>query len=137
MPEKIRRVDYFYFWLDDRPGEGTRVLAKLKDARVNLLSFTAFPSGGGKAQLTVVPEDPEDLMAAAKVAGLHLAGRKECFFVQGDDQVGAAHDVLKRLADAGINCVAANGCSAAGGTFGMVIFVKPGDVPNAGKVLRA
>ncbi len=52
MPENIRRVDYFYFWLDDRPGEGTRVLAKLKDARVNLLSFTAFPSGGGKAQLT-------------------------------------------------------------------------------------
>jgi hypothetical protein len=137
MPEKIRRVDYFYFWLDDRPGEGTRVLAKLKDARVNLLSFTAFPSGGGKAQLTVVPEDPEDLMAAAKVAGLHLAGRKECFFVQGDDHVGAAHDVLKRLADAGINCVAANGCAAAGGTFGIVIFVKPGDVANAGRVLRA
>ncbi len=137
MPEKIRRVDYFYFWLDDRPGEGTRVLAKLKDARVNLLSFTAFPSGGGKAQLTVVPEDPENLMAAAKVAGLHLAGRKECFFVQGDDHVGAAHDVLKRLADAGINCVAANGSAAAGGTFGMVIFVKPGDVANAGRVLRA
>jgi predicted amino acid-binding ACT domain protein len=76
-------------------------------------------------------------MAAAKVAGLHLAGRKECVFVQGDDHVGAAHDVLKRLADAGINCVAANGCAAAGGTFGMVIFVKPGDVANAGRVLRA
>ncbi|HEX9399704.1 MAG TPA: hypothetical protein VF912_06300, partial [Anaeromyxobacter sp.] len=73
MPENIRRVDYFYFWLDDRPGEGTRVLAKLKDARVNLLSFTAFPSGGGKAQLTIVPEDPEELVAAAKIAGLHLA----------------------------------------------------------------
>ncbi len=137
MPEKIRRVDYFYFWLDDRPGEGTRVLAKLKDARVNLLSFTAFPSGGGKAQLTIVPEDPEELVAAAKIAGLHLAGRKECFFVQGDDHVGAAHDVLKRLADAGINCVAANGCAASRDTFGMVIFVKPGDVPNAGRVLRA
>jgi hypothetical protein len=137
MPKEIRRVEYFYFWLNDKPGEATQVLAKLKDAHVNLLSFTAFPSGGGKAQLTVVPEDPEDLMAAAKAAGLHLAGRKECFFVQGDDHVGAAHDMLKCLADAGINCVAANGCAAAGGTFGMVIFVKPGDVPNAGSVLRA
>ena len=137
MPEKIRRVEYYYFWLDDRPGEGTRALAKLKDARVNLLSFTAFPSGGGKAQLTIVPEDPQALMAAAKVAGLHVAGKKECFFVQGDDHVGAAHDVLKRLADAGINVVAANGCAASSGTFGMVIFVKPGDVPSAGTVLRA
>ncbi len=137
MAEEIRRIDYFYFWLDDRPGEGARVLGKLKDARVNLLSFTAFPGGGGKAQLTVVPEEPDDLVAAAKVTGLHLAGRKECFFVQGDDHVGAAHDVLKRLAEAGINCVATNGCASAGGTFGMVIFVKPGDVLAAGRVLRA
>src|SRR5512133_1578928 len=137
MRETIRRVDYFYFWLEDKPGEGTRVLSKLKDARVNVLSFTAFPSGGGKAQLTVVPEDPEDLVAAANVAGIHVAGRKECFFVQGDDHVGAAHDVLKRLADVGINCVAANGCAAAGGTFGMVIFVKPGDVRAASRVLGA
>ena len=137
MPDRIHRVDYFYFWLDDRPGEGTRVLGILKEARVNLLSFTAFPSGGGKAQLTVIPERPDDLMAAAKVAGLHLAGRKVCFFVQGDDHVGAAHDVLRRLADAGINCVAANGCAAPGGTFGLVIFVKPVDVPDAERVLRA
>jgi hypothetical protein len=137
MRETIRRVDYFYFWLEDRPGAGTQVLGKLKDARVNVLSFTAFPSGGGKAQLTVVPEDPEALATGAEAAGVHVAGRKECFFVQGDDHVGAAHDVLKRLADAGINCVAANGCAAAGGTFGMVIFVKPGDLPDAARVLRA
>jgi len=101
-----------------------------------VLSFTAFPSGGGKAQLTVVPESPDDLVAAARATGLHLAGRKECFFVQGDDHIGAAHDVLKRLAEAGINCVAANGCAARGGTFGMVIFVKPGDVREAEGVLR-
>jgi hypothetical protein len=137
MPETIRRVPYFYFWLDDRPGEGARVLGKLKEARVNLLSFTAFPGGGGKAQLTIVPKRPDDLIAASKASGLHLAGSRECFFVQGDDHVGAAHDVLARLARAGINCVASNGCASAGGTFGMVIFVKPGDLSAAETVLTA
>jgi hypothetical protein len=135
MPAKIRRVDYYYFWLQDRPGEGARLLGKLKDARVNLLSFTAFPGGGGQSQLTVIPEKPESFVAAAKSAGQSPSGRKECFLVQGDDQVGAAHDILKCLADAQINCVATNGCAAAGGTFGMVIFVKPGDVPAASRAL--
>jgi hypothetical protein len=135
MPEKIRRVEYFYFWLEDKPGEGARLLGKLKEARVNLLSFTAFPGGGGQSQLTVVPEKPDGFVAAAKSAGLSPSGRKECFFVQGEDHVGAAHDVLRRLADASINCVASNGCAAAGGTFGMVIFLKPGDVAAASKVL--
>lgn len=135
MAATIRRVEYFYFWLDDKPGEGARSLGKLKEARVNLLSFTAFPGGGGRSQLTVVPDDPEGFTAAARSAGLGPSGRKECFLVQGDDHAGAAHEVLKRLAEAGINCVASNGCAAAGGTFGMVIFVKPGDVPAASKAL--
>ena len=135
MPEKIRRVDYYYFLVEDKPGEGARLLGQLKDARVNLLSFTAFPGGGGKAQLTVVPEKPDGFTATAKSAGLSPSGRKECFLVQGDDRVGAAQEVLKRLADANINCVASNGCATSGGTFGMVIFVKPGDLPAASKAL--
>lgn len=137
MPAKIRRVDYFYYFLDDKPGEGARLLGKLKDAGVNLLSFTAFPGGGGRAQLTVVPEKPDALSAATRSEGLAPSGRKECFLVQGDDQAGAAYEILKRLADANINCVASNGCAAAGGTFGMVIFVKPGDLAAASKALGA
>jgi hypothetical protein len=136
MPETIRRVDYFCFWLDDKPGEGARLLGKLRDAGVNLLSFTAFPGGGGKAQLTVVPERPERFPEAVRSAGLALASMKECFLVEGADHVGAAHAVLRRLAEASINVVASYGCSASGGTFGMVIFVKPGDVAAASEVLR-
>ena len=135
MAEKIRRVEYFYFWMEDRAGEGANLLGKLKQARVNVLSFTAFPGGGGKWQLTLVPERPETFAADARSAGAHPGGSKECFLVQGDDHVGAAHDVLSRLAEAKINVVASNGCSAGGGTFAMVIFVKPGDVPAASKAL--
>jgi hypothetical protein len=135
MPEKIRRVDYFYFWMEDRAGEGAKLLGKLKQARVNILSLNAFPGGGGKWQLTVVPEKPETFAADAGSVGAHHSGSKECFLVQGDDHVGAAHEILSRLAEAKISVVASNGCSAGGGMFGMVIFVKPGDIPAASKAL--
>ncbi len=135
MSEKVRRVDYFYFWMEDRAGEGARLLGKLKQARVNILSFTAFPAGGGRWQLTVVPDQPRTVTADASRVGVQPSGSKECFLVQGDDHVGAAHEVLSRLAEAKINVVASTGCSAGGGTFGMVIFVKPGDIPAASKAL--
>ena len=128
MYEKIRRLDYFYFWVEDKPGEAARLLGKLKDARVNLLSFNAFPGGGGQ---------PETFVAAVRSAGANPSGKRECFLVQGNDHAGAAHDVLRRLAEAKVNCVASNGCSAAGDSFGMVIFVKPGDMRAASEALGA
>jgi hypothetical protein len=135
MAEKISRVGYFYVEVGDKPGEGARVLGKLKDAQVNLLAFTAFPTTGGKAQVTVVPEKADAFLAAAKGAGLTPTGGKECFLIQGDDRVGAVHDVLRRLAEASINCTAASGCAAGGGRYGMMLFVKPTDVAAASKAL--
>ena len=58
MADRIRRVDYFYVEVPDKPGEGARVLAQLKEAGVNLVSFTAFPTSSGKAQLDLVAQDP-------------------------------------------------------------------------------
>jgi len=135
MADKVRRVDYFYFEVQDKPGEGARLLSKLADGGVLLLFFVAFPAAGGKAQFTVVPEKPELLLTAAKNAGLTHSERKQCFLVQGDDRVGAARDTFKRLADANVNCVASSGVSALGGSYGLVVFVKQADVAAAAKVL--
>jgi hypothetical protein len=137
MADNIRRVDYFYFELADKPGEGSRLLGKLAEGGVQLQFFVAFPVGGGKSQLTVVPEKPELFLAAAKKAGLTHSGRKECFLVQGVDRVGAARDAFMRLADANVNCVASSGVVAPGGTFGLGLFVKQGDVAAAAKALGA
>jgi prephenate dehydratase len=137
MADTIRKLGYFYFAVDDKAGEGARVLGKLRETQVNLLSLTAFPIAGGRTQVTVVPEKPDAFLAAAKAAGLDPSARKECFLVQGGDRVGAVHDVLKRLAEAKINCTAANGCCAGGGSYGMVLFVKPADVAAAAKALGA
>jgi len=135
MADTIRKADYFSLEVEDRPGEGVRVLAKLRDAKVNLLSFTAFPAGSGKAQITLVPEKSDAFLAAAKGAGLAPSARKECFLVQGGDRLGAVYDVLKRLAEAKINCTAANACAAGSGSYAMVVFTKPGDVGAAAKAL--
>lgn len=136
MATQIRRTGYFSFDGEDRAGEGARLLGKLKDAQVNLLSFVAFPTGGGRAQLTVVPENADAFAAAAKKVGLAPSERKECFLVEGDDRVGAAHEVVKRLAEAKISFTAGHACSA-GGRFGMTLFVKRADLAAAAKALGA
>lgn len=136
MADKVRRVDYFYFEVQDRPGEGARLFGKLAHAGVSLLSFVAFPVAGGKAQVTVIPVKRDDFLTAARTAGITHSDRKECFLVQGDDRVGAARDVFEKLADASINCVASNGCVASGG-YGLVVFVKQADVAAAAKALGA
>jgi hypothetical protein len=103
---------------------------------VNLLSFVAFPTGGGKAQITVIPENADAFAAAARKVGLAPSGRKECFVVQGDDRMGAAHEVAKRLAEAKISFTAGH-ASCAGGSYGMTLFVKPADLAAAAKALGA
>ena len=85
----------------------------------------------------MIPESGSALQNAARSAGLSLSARKECLLVQGEDKVGAAHDVLKRLADANINLVASAAAASGTGNFGMFIFVKPGDLSAAARTLGA
>src|SRR5438093_569367 len=94
MADKIRRVDYYYVQVADKPGEGVRVLGKLKEAGVNLLAFTAFPVEAGKAQIDLVAENGDLLARTAKSAGLALSARKQAFYVQGKDRVGAVADTF-------------------------------------------
>ena len=134
MADQIRRVDYFYVEVPDKPGEGARVLSALREGGVDLLNFTAFPGAGGKAQLDLVTDNADALTKAAKGAGLTLSGRKQAFFVQGQNRAGAAAEVLRKLADAKVNVRAANGSAGQGG-FGMIVWVAPADIAAAAKAL--
>jgi hypothetical protein len=135
MADQIRRVDYHYVEIPDQPGEGVKVLVALKEAGVNLLSFTAFPSSAGRAQLDLVTDNPEGLQRAAKNAHLTLSQRKQAFFVQGtENRAGAAADVLRKLASAGVNVRAANGAAAPAG-FGIIVWVAPSDYARAAQAL--
>ena len=136
MADTIQRVQYFYIEVPDKPGEGARVLSALKEAGVNLLAFSGFPKGR-RAQIDFIPADQAAFRAAVRKAKLKLVGPKTGFLVQGDDRVGAAAELMTKLADAGINVTAVDAVAAGAGRYGAILWVKPRDVNKAAKALGA
>ncbi len=134
MASQIRQVEYFYTMVPDKPGEGARVLAGLRDAGVNLVVFSGFPEGR-KGQLDFVPTDAPAFVKAAKGLGLSVSKRKSGFLVQGDDQPGAAADIMEKLGAAKINVVSMQAICSGEGRFGAVLWVKSTDVRKAAKAL--
>ena len=135
MAETVRKVEYFYATVSDKPGEGRRLLEHLSEKGVNLVAFTAFPIGGDQAQLDFFPENPEQLQKAAADAGITIVGPKKAFLIQGEDRVGALHEHHLKLSNAGINVHAANGVCDGSGRFGYVLWVKPENYEAAARAL--
>ena len=136
MSETVRKIDYYYTETAHKPGEGAKILAALRDAGVNLLAFSGFPSGR-KAQLDFIPEDSGAFKSAAKKAGLKLSTKKTGFLIQGEDRVGAVADIIGKLAAANINVTAIDAVCAGAGRYGGILWVKAPDVRKAAKVLLA
>jgi predicted amino acid-binding ACT domain protein len=134
MAETVQLVEYFYVQVPDKPGEGARLLAQLKEAGVNLLAFSGFPAAR-KGQLDFVPEDAKAFKAAARQAKWHLSPAKKVFLITGDDRVGVGADLLGKLAAAKLNILASHAITAGAGRFGMLLWVKPGDVRKAARAL--
>ena len=134
MTETIRRVDYFYLTVPSKPGEGVRILNTLKEADINLLAFSGFPSAR-RSQIDFVPEDPAAFRKVARKAGWKLSPRKTGFLIEGKDQLGAFLNVVSRLADAKINVTAATAVCTGKGRYGALLWVKAADVRKAAKEL--
>ena len=135
LPSSIDWGD-FYAEVPNKPGEGARILAALRDAGVNLLAFSGFPSGR-RSQIDFVAENPDLLKAAARQAGLKLSPKKTGFLVQGEDRPGAVGDMMGKLAAAGINVTAIDAVTAGEGRYGAILWVKPPDVRKAARALGA
>ena len=137
MAETIRRVEYYYVVVQDKPGAGATVLDAVREGGVNLLAYLGFPSGRGKSQIDLVPEDPAALKPVAQKAGLKLSRAKRAFLVEGDDRIGAAADLTRRLAEAKVNVTAACATAAGSGRYGMIVWVPPASYAKAAKALGA
>ncbi len=137
MAETVRRVEYYYVVVPDKPGAGAGVLGPLQQAGVNLLAYLGFPAGRGKSQIDLVPEDPAGFKQVAKGAGLKLSRAKRAFLVAGEDRVGAVAELTRRLAEANVNVTAACATAAGGGRYGMIVWVPPASYAKAAKVLGA
>jgi hypothetical protein len=136
MADSVRLVDYFYVTAPQKPGVGAALLAELRQAGVNLLVFSGFPSGRG-AQIDFVPEDTAAFRAAAKKAKWKVTGPKRALLLEGDDRPGAIADVMQRLAGAKLNVTAIDAVCAGGGRYGAILWVAPRDVTKAARVLGA
>ena len=137
MATTIRKVSYAYVTVPSKPGEAARILDALRDANVNLLAFSGFPQGRGKAQVDFVTDDVQGLKAVAKRNKWKLSRTKRAFLVEGTDEVGAAVPPLAEAGDANINVIAAYAISAGEGRFGMLLWVEPRDYNRAAKRLGA
>lgn len=135
MAVRIRRVEYFYLNVKDQPGEAYKLLALFAGRGINLLAFTAIPTGEQRTQLTIFPEDPQRLVIEARTAGLALDGPHPALLVQGDDELGALADVHRKLYEANINVYAASGVADGTRGFGYLIYVRPDDFERAAQAL--
>jgi hypothetical protein len=137
MADTVRRVEYYYVTVPDKPGEGERILSALRESEINLLAYLGFPRGGGQSQVDLVPEDPASFRQAAERAGLTLSDAKWAFLIQGDDRVGAVTQTAAKLAEAKINIIAAAATSAGSGRYGMILWVAPSEYERAAEALGA
>lgn len=133
----IRKVSYVYIKSPNRAGQAARVLTALRDAGVNLLAFSGFPEGRGKAQIDLVTDNPAGLKRVARREGWRLSRPKRAFLVQGTDRVGAALAPLAKVAAQKVNVIAADAVTAGMGRFGMIFWVAPRHYARAARALGA
>jgi hypothetical protein len=136
MAFSVRRAEYYYTTVEDRPGEGHRLLRELADVGVNLLAFAAVPTGPQQTQLTLFPDDSESMAAAARKANLPLDGPHPALLVQGDDELGALAGVHEKLFDAGVNVYASTGVADGHGSYGYVLYVRADEYARAARALN-
>jgi hypothetical protein len=135
MAETVRQIDYFYIEVPNKVGEGAKALQALKDAGVNLLAFSGFPSGR-RAQLDFFPADSAAFKTVARANRWKLTGPKRGFLVQGDDRIGAVADLVGKLAEAKINVIAVDAVSV-DERYGALCWVASRDVKKAATLLGA
>ncbi len=129
-------MEYYYANVRDELGAAYRLLSQLAELGVDLLAFTAVPSGPALAQFTLVPTDTGKLLAQASMAGLPLDGPYHAFLVQGDDELGALANVHEQLVKAGVDIFASSGVSDGRGAFGYLVYVREDQFETATAALQ-
>jgi len=132
---QIRRVQYYTANVTDRIGSAYQVLSELAKSKNNLLAFSCIPVGPSSLQVTLFPDDANQLERTSGSMGLTLTPPQHAFLLQGDDEIGALTDVHRQLYDAKVDVYAANGVSDAGGSFGYLLYVRPDDYERAARIL--
>lgn len=137
MSDRVLRARYCKVRVPHRAGQGAALLGAIADAGINLLAYSGFPVGGGKAQLDFVAENLGAVRRAAAKRGLRASAAKRCFVIEGDDRIGAVQRHLAKLAKQRINVTSADAVSAGRNRYGMLLWVRPRDYARAARALGA
>ena len=137
MAYTARKMNYCYVTVNNRAGSCANILGQIKSAGINLLAFSGFPTGGGKAQIDLVAEHLGGIQKLAKKNGWKLSKSKKGFLIQGADEVGAIEKHVRKLAMANINVTAADAVAAGKGRYGMILWVNPKNFNRAARTLGA
>ena len=137
MSYRARKVNYCYVTVGNRTGIAINILDQIKEAGINLLAFSGFPTSSGKAQVDLVAEKLDGIRTLAKKNGWKLSKSKKAFLIQGPDKAGAVAEPIAKLAGAKINITAADAVAAGKGRYGMILWVKPKSYSRAAKALKA
>jgi hypothetical protein len=137
MAYTVRKMNYCYVTVNNRAGACAGILGQIKAAGINLLAFSGFPTGGGKAQIDLVADRLGGIQKIAKQKGWKLSRAKKGFLIQGSDEVGAIEKHVRKLASANINVTAADAVAAGKGRYGMILWVRPKDFNRAARALGA
>ena len=137
MADSVRKVRYSYVMVPNRAGTGAAVLARLREAGIDLVAYSGFPASGGKAQIDLVTDDVAGLRRVARKYSWRLSAVRKGFLVQGDDRIGTVHRHLAKLGAAKVSVVAADAVAAGKGRYGMILWVKAKDYARAARALGA
>lgn len=130
---KITRERYFVIHSLDQAGQLARVNATLMEEKVDCSGIWGFPTQGREAEITVLPRNPENFIKTAKHAGWKFH-EGICFHLEGTDKTGALVDILRQLADDGINLRAVD-AMAVEGKFGCCLWVSDDEREHVSQVL--
>lgn len=130
-----QRVSYFKANLEDKPGTLLKVLEDLKAKNIGLSGLWGFATKGGRADLYVVAEKPDQLRNAWKGSGM-LSEEGTGFLLNDADRTGALVEPLQALASAGVNITAIDAI-AVDGKYGSFVWVDQSNVDKAAKALGA
>jgi hypothetical protein len=136
MADSVRKVQYAYVKVPNRPGQAARMLGELKKDGVDLVAFSGFPGKKG-AQVDLVTHDMNGLKRVARQNGWKLSATKKGFLIQGADRIGAVERHLAKLAERKVNVVAADAVAAGKGRYGMILWVRPKVYAKAARALGA
>jgi len=126
-----KKITLLTIKVDAKPGALAEVLAELREAKVNITANWAYHLGPTEAQAHFFVADFD---RAKQALARRTPKSENAFWVEDADQIGIYHNVLQKIAQAGINIMATD-AFAIGGKFATVIFVDEKDVARTAKAL--